>query len=80
LLQFQFEFQFKKSIISLKVIEKIEIISLCKLNEILLKENYFEKLFLINIHFILQNQSFNLCSLINNDSITYMIIHTNLVD
>ncbi len=53
---------------------------MCKLDEILLKENYFKKLFLINIHFISQNQSFNLCSLINNDSVIYIIIHFNLVD
>ncbi len=31
------------------------IISLCKLDEILLKKNYFEKSFLIDIHFISQN-------------------------
>ena len=80
MLQFQFEFRLKKLVISSKVIKKIEIISLCKLDEILLKENYFEKLFLIDIHLISQNQSFNLRSLINSDSIIYMIIHSNLVD
>ncbi len=53
---------------------------MCKLNEILLKENYFEKLFLIDIHFIFQNQSFSLCFLIDSDSVVYMIIHFNLVD
>ncbi len=51
-----------------------------KLDEILLKENYFEKSFLINVHLILQNQSFNLHSLINNDLIIYIIIHINLVE
>jgi len=45
-----------------------------------LKENYFEKSFLIDVHFISQKQSFNLCSLINNDSVVYMIIHFNLVN
>jgi len=45
-----------------------------------LKENYFEKSFLINAHLISQKQSFSLCSLINNDSVIYMIIHFNLVD
>ncbi len=80
MLQFQFEFRLKKLVISSKVIKKIEIISLCKLDEILLKENYFEKSFLIDIHLISQNQSFNLRSLINSDSIIYMIIHSNLVD
>jgi len=53
---------------------------LCKLDEILLKENYFEKLFLINAHLISQNQSFSLHSLINSNSVIYMIIHFNLVD
>ncbi len=45
-----------------------------------MKENYFEKSFLIDAHLISQNSSFNLCSLINSDSIIYMIIHFNLVD
>jgi len=53
---------------------------LCKLNEILLKENYFEKSFLIDAHLISQNQSFSLCSLINSDSVVYIIIHFNLVN
>ncbi len=53
---------------------------MCKLDEILLKENYFEKSFLIDAHLIFQNQSFNLYSLINSDSVIYMIIHFNLVD
>jgi len=53
---------------------------LCKLDEILLKENYFEKLFLIDAHFISQKQSFSLRSLIDNDSVIYMIIHFNLVN
>jgi len=53
---------------------------LCKLNEILSKENYFEKSFLIDAHLISQNQSFNLHFLINNDLIVYTIIHFNLVN
>jgi len=80
LLRFRFKFRFKKLVISLKVIEEIEIISLCKLDEILSKENYFEKSFLINAHLISQNRSFSLCSLIDSDSIIYMIIHFNLVN
>jgi len=80
LIQFQFEFRFKKLVISSKVIKKIEIISLCKLDEILLKENYFEKLFLIDAHLISQKWSFSLHSLIDSDSIIYMIIHFNLVN
>ena len=80
MLQFWFKFRFKKLIISSKVIKKIKIIFLCKLDEILLKENYFEKLFLIDAHLISQKWSFNLYSLINSDSVIYMIIHFNLVD
>jgi len=80
LLQFQFEFRFKKLVISSKVIEEIEIISLCKLDEILLKENYFEKSFLIDAYLIFQNWSFSLRSLIDSDSVIYMIIHSNLVN
>ncbi len=45
-----------------------------------MKENYFEKSFLIDIHFIFQNQSFNLCSLINSNSVVYTIIHFNLIN
>jgi len=45
-----------------------------------LKENYFEKSFLIDAHLISQNRSFSLRSLIDSDSIVYMIIHSNLVD
>jgi len=53
---------------------------LCKLDEILLKKNYFKKSFLIDAHLIFQKQSFSLHSLINSDSVVYMIIHFNLVD
>jgi len=53
---------------------------LCKLDEILSKENYFEKLFLIDAHLISQKRSFNLHLLINSDLVVYMIIHFNLVD
>jgi len=53
---------------------------LCKLDEILLKENHFEKSFLIDAHLISQKQSFSLRSLIDSDSVIYMIIHFNLVD
>jgi len=53
---------------------------LCKLNEILWKENYFEKLFLIDAHLISQKRSFSLCFLIDSDSVIYMIIHFNLVN
>jgi len=77
---FQFRVRFKKLVISSRIIKKIKVISLYKLDEILLKENYFEKLFLINVHLILQNQSFSLHSLINNDLIIYIIIHINLVE
>jgi len=53
---------------------------LCKLDEILSKENYFEKSFLIDAYFIFQNRSFSLRSLIDSDSVVYTIIHSNLVD
>ncbi len=53
---------------------------MCKLNEILWKENYFEKLFLIDAHLISQKRSFSLCFLIDSDSVIYMIIHFNLVN
>jgi len=53
---------------------------LCKLDEILSEENYFEKSFLIDAHLILQNQFFSLRSLINSDSVAHMLIHANLVN
>jgi len=53
---------------------------LCKLDEILSKENYFEKLFLIDAHLILQNQFFSLRSLIDSDSAAHTLIHANLVN
>jgi len=77
---FNSNFDSKKLVISSKVIKEIEIIFLCKLDEILLKENYFEKSFLIDAYFIFQNRSFSLHSLIDSDSVIYMIIHSNLVD
>jgi len=53
---------------------------LCKLDEFLSKENYFEKSFLIDAHLISQKWSFSLRLLIDSDSAVYMIIHFNLVD
>ncbi len=53
---------------------------MCKLDEILSEENYFEKLFLIDVFLNFQNQSFSLCSLIDSDSVTHMLIHANLVN
>jgi len=79
-IRFWFEFRFKKLVISSKVIEEIEIISLCKLDEILSEENYFEKSFLIDAHLISQNQFFSLRSLINSDSVAHTLIHANLVN
>jgi len=78
--QFRFEFRFKKLVISSKVIEEIKIISLCKLDEILSEENYFEKLFLIDVFLNSQNWSFSLCSLIDSDSVAHTLIHANLVN
>ncbi len=45
-----------------------------------MKENYFEKSFLINASFISQSNSFSLRSLIDSDFIVYMLIHDKLVD
>ncbi len=45
-----------------------------------MKENYFEKSFLIDAHLISQNWSFNLRLLIDSDSVVYTIIHSNLVN
>ena len=53
---------------------------MCTLDEILSEENYFEKLFLIDIFLNSQNRSFSLHSLINSDSVAYMLIHANLVN
>jgi len=74
------QFWFKKLTISFKIIEEIEIIFLCSQIEVLLKENYFEKSFLINASFISQSNSFSLRSLINSDFIVYMLIHDKLVN
>ncbi len=45
-----------------------------------MKENYFEKSFLIDAHLIFQKQSFSLRLLIDSDSVIYTIIHFNLVN
>jgi len=73
-------FWFKKLAISFRVIEEIEIIFLCSQIEVLLKENYFEKSFLINASLISQSNSFSLRSLIDSDFVVYMLIHDKLVD
>ena len=77
--QYWIRVQVKKLVIFSTIIE-VKIISLCNLDEILSKENYFDKSFLVNVLLILQNESFSLCSLINNDSAVYIIIHINLVN
>jgi len=46
--------------------------------KVLLKENYFKKLFLINVSLISQSNSFNLRSLIDSDFVIYMLIHDKL--
>jgi len=53
---------------------------LCNQVEVLSEENYFEKLFLINVFLIAQNNSFSLRSLIDSDFVVYMLIHDKLVD
>ncbi len=53
---------------------------MCSQIKVLLKENYFEKSFLINASFISQNNSFSLRSLIDSDFVIYMLIHDKLVN
>ncbi len=53
---------------------------MCCQIEVLLKENYFEKSFLINASLISQSNSFSLHSLIDSDFIVYMLIHDKLVN
>jgi len=53
---------------------------LCKLDEILSEENYFEKSFLIDVFLNSQNRSFSLRSLIDSDSVAHTLIHANLVN
>jgi len=53
---------------------------LCSQIEVLLKENYFEKSFLINASFIFQSNSFSLRFLIDSDFVVYMLIHDKLVN
>ncbi len=53
---------------------------MCSQIKVLLKENYFEKLFLINTSLISQSNSFSLRSLIDSDFVVYMLIHDKLVD
>ncbi len=53
---------------------------MCKLDEILSEENYFEKSFLIDVFLNSQNRSFSLRSLIDSDSVAHMLIHANLVN
>ncbi len=45
-----------------------------------MKENYFEKSFLINASFISQSNSFSLRSLIDSDFVVYTLIHDKLVN
>ena len=53
---------------------------MCNLAEILSKENYFEKLFLINVSLISQSNSFSLCSLIDSNFVVYTLIHNKLIN
>jgi len=53
---------------------------LCSQIKVLLKENYFEKSFLINASLISQNNSFSLCFLIDSDFVVYMLIYDKLVN
>ncbi len=53
---------------------------MCSQIEVLSKENYFEKIFLINAFLISQNESVNLWFLIDSDFVIYTLIHIKLVD
>jgi len=53
---------------------------LCKLDEILPEENYFEKPFLIDAHLTSQDQSFSLRPLIDSGSAAHTLIHANLAN
>ncbi len=53
---------------------------MCSQTEVLLKENYFKKSFLINASFISQSNSFSLRSLIDSDFVVYTLIHDKLVN
>ncbi len=79
-IEFWVRFWFKKLVISFRIIKEIEIIFLCSQIEVLLKENYFEKSFLINASLISQSNSFSLRSLIDSDFVVYTLIHDKLVD
>ncbi len=45
-----------------------------------IKENYFEKSFLVNVTLFSQGEFFKLRSLIDSDSMIYILIHTKLVN
>jgi len=45
-----------------------------------IEENYFEKSFLVNVALFSQDEFFKLWSLINSDSMIYILIHTKLVN
>jgi len=79
-IEFWVRFWFKKLVISFKVIKEVEIISLCSQIEVLLKENYFEKSFLINASLISQSNSFSLRSLIDSDFVVYTLMYDKLVN
>ncbi len=67
---------------SFRVIEEVEIISLCNLIDEIssIEENYFGKSFLVDVTLFSQGEFFKLRSLIDSDSTIYILIHTKLVD
>jgi len=77
-----FRVWFKKLVISFRIIEEIEIIFLCNLIDEIssIKENYFEKSFLVYVTLFSQDEFFKLWSLIDSDLTIYILIHTKLVD
>ena len=81
-LNFDSESDSKKLVISFRVIKEIEIISLCNLIDEIspIKENYFEKSFLVDVTLFSQDEFFKLRSLIDSDLMIYILIYTKLVN
>ncbi len=79
---FDSESDSKKLVISFKVIKEVEIISLCNLIDEIssIKENYFEKSFLVDVTLFSQDEFFKLRSLIDSDLMIYILIYTKLVN
>ncbi len=78
----QAQLEIKKLVSSFKVIKEVKIISLCNLVDEVssIKENYFDKSFLIDATLSSQDQFYRLQSLIDSDSAIYVLVHIKLVN